>query len=78
MAHSLPAKSNLVKGVTMRVVIKVQRKDGQYAIQDIVMPDDLPIDGVMLTKEAMVIGNMFRSMYGQVQIMPDKREADEL
>jgi hypothetical protein len=62
----------------MRVVLKVQRKDGQYVIREFEMPDDMPWDGVMMTKEQMVIGGAFRSMWGQVQLLPDKREADEL
>jgi hypothetical protein len=62
----------------MRVVIKVQRKDGQYTIRELEVADDMPWDGVMMTKECMVVGNTFRSMFAEVQLMPDKCEADKL
>jgi hypothetical protein len=62
----------------MRVVVKVQRADGQYVIRELNVTDDMDPSGVMMTKEMMVIGGTFRSMYGQVKLLPDRREADEL
>jgi hypothetical protein len=62
----------------MRVVLKVQRSDGQYVIREMNVTDDMDPAGVMMTKEMMVIGGTFRSMYGQVKLLPDRREADEL
>ena len=62
----------------MRVVLKVQRKDGVYVTREFHMADDMPYEGIMMTKECMVIGSAFRSMYGQVQLMPEKQEEDEL
>jgi hypothetical protein len=62
----------------VRVVIKVQRGDGQYVIRELNVSDEMDDNGVMMTKECMVIGGTFRSMYGQVKLLPGRREADEL
>jgi hypothetical protein len=62
----------------MRVVLKVQREDGQYTIRELHVPSDTPEDGMMMTKHMMVIGNTFVSMFGEVNLLPDRKEADEL
>ena len=62
----------------MRVVIKVQRDDGTYLIEECNVSDHLDPSGVMMTKEQMMLSHMFRRLYGAVQAMPPKKEMDEL
>jgi hypothetical protein len=61
----------------MRVVIKVQRDDGQYIIRELNVTDEMDPNGVMMTKECMVVGGTFRSAYTQAQMLPDRAEADK-